>query len=119
MIILEPISTAQEITCFARSHTGTDYIVSITDEQTTVTTNSSVTGTFSDGELTLNLTYAFVEGRFYRLKIFTSVAGVADELVTIQKLYATAQTDYQTYSVLDGYYKPITKEKSTYIVKKK
>ena len=112
MIIVEAIATAQSISVYVREHTGTSYSVVIVDESLNDTSTSTVSGTVTDGLLTINVTYNFIEGRYYSLKIYRSGA-----LITFQKVYCTDQTDFDKYSVLEGYYTQPTKTATEYIVK--
>jgi len=112
MIILKPISTEQTLMFYARQHTTLTYSVNLTDESTTKETTYAITGTYVDGLCTIKLTHPFKEGRFYILKVFSSTS-----LISYQRIYATAQTSFDSYSVLDSFYTPIQKEKTTYTVK--
>lgn len=112
MVIVEAIDTAQNISVYTREHTGTSYSVEIIDESLNSSDTNTVEGGYGDGMLSINITYDFQEGRFYSLKIYR--LGV---LITFQKIYCTDQTDFDKYSVLDGYYTQPTKEETTYIIK--
>jgi hypothetical protein len=115
MIILKAIATPQEITCFVREHTAPEigYTVTIIDEGLhDVYSEEDVAGVYSDGSLTLDLTYGFLEGNFYAVQIYAGT-----RLIGFHKIYVTDQTDYEKYSVLNSYYQPITKDTTDYIVK--
>jgi len=112
MVILKPIATAQEISVFVREHAGTSYSVVIIDDSLNKSTTETVTGATSDGVLTIDVTYNFKEGQFYSVKIYRSSA-----LIAFQKIYVTAQTDFDKYTVLDGYYTEPTKANTQYVQK--
>jgi len=112
MIVLDAIATAQNIDVYVREHTGTSYTVEVIDESLNSTTSSTVTGTTTDGLLNIDVTYNFIEGRFYSLKIYRG-----SDLITFQKIYVTDQSDFDKYSVIEGYYTQPTKAETTYIVK--
>ena len=79
MIILNAISTAQEITSYVRSHVGVQYMILVTNEESTIETSSIVSGSYSDGVLTINVTHDFQEGRFYMIHIFSLLGGTEYE----------------------------------------
>jgi len=112
MIILLPQSTAQTITPYVRYHTNTTYTVTVMDESLNSEDSNIVSGTHADGILTIDVTYNFIEGRFYTIKINSG-----SDLINFSKVYCTAQTDLENYSVTNGYYTQITKEETTYITK--
>ena len=112
MIIVAVLDTAQEVQVFVREHTGTSYSLEVIDESLNDSTTSTVTGSTTDGLLTIDVTHDFVEGRFYGLKISRS-----GELINFSKIYATDQTDYDKYTVLDGYYTQPTKAATEYVTK--
>ena len=120
------------------------------DENLNSTDSNVVSGTTTDGILTINVTYNFLEGKFYGLQIFSLNGGDeyeafvlrvqkdsgtmeadaclalaivtligldAEYLLSFQKIYATDQTDYDNYSVLDNYYTQPTKAETEYVVK--
>ena len=112
MIILTATDTAQQVTPYVRYHTDTTYTVTVMDESLNSTDSNVVVGSYEDGILTINVTYDFIEGRFYGLKIYSG-----SDLINFSKIYTTEQTDLENYSVTDGYYTQITKTETTYITK--
>lgn len=108
MNVLKPIATSQSITVYTRPHTGTTYVLKVTDEETNVTSTKTSTHTADGlGKMTFTFAYPFKEGRFYMINI------TATKLIYRGKIYATAQTGQ--YSV-SSYTKP-TENKNTFIVK--
>ena len=114
MIILKAIDTAQEIEVFVREHDlPTDYTVTIIDEGLhNVSSTADVTGTYSDGSLTIELTHDFKEGNFYSVQLYAG-----SRLIGFHKIYATDQIDFEKYTVLNSYYSQIEKDNTAYIVK--
>jgi hypothetical protein len=150
MIILLPISTAQEVIVSVREHFGIQYLVRVTDESTNLSTDTITEGSLDDGQLTINVTVDFTDKRFYILQIFSLLGGTeyqdfidrviidggiveakgclnfeiaelmafaAESLITFQKIYITSQTDFENFSVMQGYYTQPTKDKLIYTVK--
>jgi len=113
MITLLPISTAQEVSVLIRDE-ATAYKAVIINEETGNSTSSVITASYSDGLLTFDLTYPFVEGRFYWMYINVSSTG---KNLNKTKIYATEQTDYQSYMLTDGYYNEIVKTNTNFYVK--
>ena len=132
MNIILPIATEQSITVYTRTHTGTDYTINITDEETNKTTEIEyLSSTFIDfdeqtfvdfdgepfadlsesttftGKLTVKFEYDFKEGRFYMIEV------EAEKLIYRGKLYCTAQTGQYAVS---SYTKPAL-NKNEFIVK--
>lgn len=112
MIILTPITTAQEVNVYVRDTTGSTFNVIVIDESLNSTDTNVVSGTITDYILTLDVTYNFVEGRFYGLKIYNGT-----DLINFSKIYCTEQTDLENYSVTDSYYTQIDKTETTYVTK--
>ena len=113
MIVLLAISTAQNIDVYVREHTGSTYTITVIDETLNSESTSTVSGTATDGILNIDITYNFIEGRYYMLKIFDS----SSNLLTFQKIYCSDQSDFDKFSVLEGYYTQPTKAETNYIVK--
>lgn len=104
-----------DLAVYVRNHTAGSYKIHITNEQTTKTTIKTVTGTYSNGILTLSdINYPIAEGRFYWLKILT-VTGSYE--IYKGKLFCTVQTDFPQYKMLDSYFTVIEKPKPSFIVK--
>ena len=116
MIIVQPISTPQTITVYARNHTSGSYSVEITDEETSKTTTTAVSGVFNGTSIEIPITHPFLSERWYMIKIFSTQTG--EGVVNFSKIYCTAQSEADKYTVLDGYYQQIDKPKTNYIVKK-
>lgn len=112
MVTIQPIGTAQEIAVLVRN-TATTYTAVIVDKETTSSTSQTITPTYSDGLLTFDITFSFQEGRFYFLEINNS----AGKNLNKTMIYATAQTDLQSYDLTDGYYDEIVKTKTPFYVK--
>jgi len=112
MIILTAIGTAQSITTYVREHTNTTYTLTVIDESLNSTDSNVVGGTTTDGVFTSNVTYDFIEGRFYGLKVYSG-----SDLINFSKIYVTDQSDLENYSVIDDYYTQISKAETTYITK--
>lgn len=113
MITLLPIATAQEVSVLIRD-TASSYTAVIVNEETTTSTSQVIAANYSDGLLTFDLTYSFAEGRFYWLRINNTSTG---RNLNKSKIYATEQTDFQTYDLTDGYYDEIVKTKTDFYVK--
>lgn len=113
MIILSAIDTAQEITVAVREHTVLLYTVTIIDEQlNSKSSDADVLGTYSDGQLTIEIAHDFIEDNFYAVQIFSD-----GDMICFHKIYVTDQEFYDKYSVLNDYYTEPTKDKTNYIVK--
>lgn len=113
MIILQPIATAQTVQVYAREHTTTTYNVEITTEQTSKKNTQSVSGVYSDGVLTFDVTFDFKKERFYAMKVSTST----NHLVNYSMIYVTDQTNMGKYDVLDDYYTTPPDDDSYFVVK--
>ena len=114
MIILEPIATAQQVSVYIRS-SATNYQAKVVDEQTLVETSSTVTGTYSEGLFTFNLTHSFEDNRFYWLYVNDSDTSAN---LNKSKIFITDQSDLQVYSMPDDFYTTITKTKKRFYVRK-
>ena len=116
MLIVQPISTEQQVTFYVRKHTapGEAYNVFIRNEETQKDTSLLADGTYNGKELELAITYTFIEGRFFTIRTYHPITG---DLLNFSKIYATAQTDLEKYSVLNGYYTEIQKTDQDFIVK--
>jgi len=112
MIIVSPDTGTQQIDVYVRSHTDLTYSVEIVNEHTKKATTQSVTGTYDGTSFVFDVVYQFEKERWYMMKLFAGV-----NLINTSKIYCTDQSDYQKYSVLDGYYHQIDKPKHEYIIK--
>lgn len=113
MIIVNSISTPQEVSFYARDNEAVTVTVNIIDEfKDTVTALTDVSCTYVDGLMTLDLTYDFLNDNFYNIQVYDGV-----NLIAFHKVYATNQTAYDKYTVLAGYYTEITKVDTGYKVK--
>ncbi len=112
MIILKPLATAQTITPYVRSYAGTSFTLTVLDESLNSEDSNVVSGVIADGVLTTQVTYNFIEGRFYGIKTY-----LGSQLINFSKVYCTAQTDLENYSVTDSYYTQITKTETNYITR--
>jgi hypothetical protein len=112
MIVLSAIATAQTITPYVRGFEGSTFNITVIDESLNSSDSNLVSGVISDGILTIDVTYNFIEGRFYMVKIYSG-----SQLVNFSKIYCTDQTDLENYSVTDDYYTQPTKDETTYITK--
>lgn len=117
MIVIQPIPNTQQIVIFARAHSdpGEDYSVLIRDEEAAKDHVLTFPGIYDGVRLTLDIEFNFTEGRWYMMKVYHPTAG---DTLNYSKIYATAQTQFAKYSVLNDYYKQIEKPESEYIVKK-
>lgn len=118
MIVLLPTTDPQDFNVFARRHElpAEDYDVIIRSEETKKDTSLKVALTY-DGVVLyfVRFSFDFKEGRFYTIRTYHPTTGA---LLNYSKIYATAQTDFPKYSVLDDYYTTIDKPKTDFIVKK-
>ena len=112
MIITLPDISSQQIEVYVREHTTTTYLVEIVNEHTKKVTSQAVVGTYNGTSFVFDVTYTFEKQRWYMMKLFAGA-----QLINHSKIYCTNQTDFQKYSVLDGYYHQIDKPKREYIIK--
>ena len=113
MIILKPIATNQEVVLFVRSEiTACDAV--LVEEETKDSTSYEVSGSYDSGAFTFNIAHAFLEGRFYWLKLNDSDTA---QNLNKSKIFVTAQTDFENFDMNQDYYETITKDERTYIVK--
>jgi len=113
MIILKPHSTSQEVKIYAREHTIHTYTVTVIDEGLhDSNTTTGVSGTYTDGVLTIDISHNFIKDNFYAVQVYSG-----GRLIAFHKIYITSQDVYDKYTVLDGYYNQIDKPKTNYIVK--
>ncbi len=101
--------------------------VIITDEETQEQETLTVDCSYLDGMLTFGISYPFKEARFYWLYVNVAEACTGEVLggdevsigvnINKSKLFATAQENYQTYSMTSDYYKEIVKPKPKFYVK--
>jgi len=112
MLILKAISTAQTITPYVRDSNGSTFNVQVIDESLNSSSSNLVSGIITDGVLTIDVTYNFIEGRFYMVKIYSG-----SQLINFSKIYCTDQTDLYNYSVTDDYFTQIEKTETEYIIK--
>ncbi len=114
MNILKAVGTDQALGYYVRPHTGDTpiYTALLIDESLNKTTALSLAPVYSEGILSTEVAYEFIEGRFYGLKTYAD--GI---LISYIKIYATDQTDLENYTVLNGYYTQIDKNETNYITK--
>jgi len=112
MIVLKALATAQQITPYVRNYEGSTFNITVVDESLNSSDSNLVSGTITDGVLTTNVTYNFIEGRFYNIKIY-----LGSQLINFSKVYCTDQTDLENYSVTNSYYTQITKDETNYITR--
>ena len=97
MIVLTPSGSPQTFNFIPRSNTYT--LMQITDEQTNVTSNVTISSnTIGDYINTITATFALVEGHFYNLVIKNGGTTLFKD-----KVFCTAQT-LSTYTVNNGQY---------------
>jgi len=142
MIILQPISTPQSITVYLRKQVEYCTII-LTEEETQDEYTFMVEGVYDSGQLTFEISFAFVNNRFYWLKVYEwpltdyaeRVLADAGTLEAVQclvpltenqtpllnlnksKIFVTDQTDLEKYSMTNGYFQEIEKDERTYTVK--
>jgi len=111
---IHTVGSSFTISVYVREHTLGDYTLLITNKASQQTTTKVVSGSYSDGLLTLtDVNYPIEEGRTYFLKIY-SLAGIE---IYKGQIFCTAQTDYESFKVLNDYYTVVTKDDTAFIVK--
>jgi hypothetical protein len=106
MDVLTTSTGAQSITVIPRFEpTSTVRVTLKSDDQNAQQIQSTVTGTYSNGYLTVSLTFdaddSLTEGQFYSLKIEESIASVWT-MAYRGLVYCTDQTDFPKYTINSG-----------------
>jgi hypothetical protein len=113
MIITLPGLVTNQIKVYVRAHLSDQYTIDVYNEHTKKTTSEGVTGVYDGTSFTFDTDYQFEKQRWYMMKLFAGL-----KLINHSKIYCTDQTDFEKYSVLDGYYHQIDKPDHEYIIKK-
>lgn len=93
MNIVLPVATAQTLTFIPRE-SAASVVVKITNEETEVETPATLAATYTDGYMSVSVTYSFVERGSYSYQVET----VAGDLLYRGKIFATAQSDLENYN---------------------
>lgn len=142
MIVLKPVSTPQTLSVFIRSE-SLYYLITLTNEQSQVESTYLVQGVYDSGSLTFDLSHDFQENRFYYLNIsewnfnYQMKRVVLDgginespeclmplsETMEIginlnkSKIFITAQSDLEKYSLTNDFYTIIEKDEREFTIK--
>jgi hypothetical protein len=94
MKVLSPENTEHEIVFIPRFYFDGEVVMSLYNEETSVTTTYEVTPTTTDGYVYLEFEEDFINNSNFQIKITFD-----DEVVFRDKLFITDQTDLQQYEI--------------------
>jgi len=94
MKILNPIDTEHEIVFIPRFYFDGDVVLSLYNEESSVTTTYDLTPITIDGYVYINFEEAFINNSNFQIKITSD-----DEIVYRGKLFITDQTDLENYQI--------------------
>lgn len=96
MRVVQPISTAQDVSVVARPSDGSGITTIVKEEGGSIITSVVNSATTSGSYLTINLTADFKDNTFYQLRIFANGIEVHRGLV-----FSTSKTDIEHISIYD------------------
>ncbi len=110
MHILRVSASPQSIVVIPRIYPNS-VTLQLVDESTNTAATPAVTVTSSNGFMTITGTFTLVNNRFYGLKVFDGL-----DLIYRDRVFVTAQTDYEKFTVNQNVYTEATSYDNEYII---